>query len=157
VRALATQVRSLVESARVLGLARALDPRDHVEESSLRRRAAGREIETRRLTRRQPPEAEHADRHAHGEVASSRRAGHLEARRRRTPDLAGQDAAVERLEAHASPPAAGRRESQGQRRRAVRPEVKGEQRERCRGERERRARAAHGKRGRKPDAGRAEE
>ena len=105
VDALAAQPRSLVEA--VVGTARLLDRDDAHSDRALRRRAtaAAARAARPRATRR---DAEARDQHRHAEPvpARPRRRRHLERRALCRADGGGEDAAVERGEAHAPPPPA---------------------------------------------------
>jgi len=78
VDALPPQIGSLVESLSLLGATGEAEARDHLEQRSLRRRAAARKLQARRLVRALRPEPVHPDRDPYGERATACRPRHLD-------------------------------------------------------------------------------
>src|SRR6185436_6470988 len=105
VHALPSQVARLVEA--VFIWSRPLDLHDNAEERSLGGCPAGREVEPCALSGRLVAEPQDPHGHPHLEGAAPSRAGDFAESRAGAPDLRGQLAAIESVEAQASPPPPG--------------------------------------------------
>jgi hypothetical protein len=111
VDAVAPQPRPLVEP--LLRAGRLGNDAQHVEHSSLRRRASSRQLEQDRLSGHELAEALHARRNTDLELTRTRGACHDHSRARRPSDLRRERAHVDCVEPRASPPPAS--ESEGER------------------------------------------
>jgi hypothetical protein len=117
VHALSLQVARLVEA--VFLRAGPLDLSDDAEQGSLRRGPTRRKIEARALSGRLVAESQHSHGHPHLEGAPPCRARYLDQCGPGATDLLLQVAVVQRLEAEASPPPPGEKESRSEEDRAT--------------------------------------
>ena len=84
---------------------------DRLEQGALRRCAPERKLQQNRLAKTKSAEATDIGGYAHGEARRARRAGDDEQRSLGGVDARKQDAAIESVEARASPPPAGEKEN----------------------------------------------
>ena len=133
VHTLPPQIGSLVESFSLFCATGKTNTGDHLEQRALRRRAAARELEARKLVCPLGPEPVHPDRDPHSERATACRARHLD---QRCPGFSGggsELAPVDLVESSASPPKACKQESRTQGHRTSCPEPdRADRQDRCR-------------------------
>ena len=152
VDAVLAQIRTLVEALARFGSPRPGDARHDLEHRPLRRGAAKRELEPRRLGGREIAESQDPNGDAKGELGAPRGARHLDPRERRAADLVDEHAPVERVQPGAPPPPAGREDGGDERRRPQAWEGERGEQERARADDHRDARRAGQERSRQARA-----